>query len=212
MSSWVGELVANGAGAAIGASLGGYLAFAIGRKQIRQTKLEQCITLLRDIANRNREALWDASRLLRQGHKNDALGLLSERGVHDMVEWVEDLYTLIEVHAPKQLNQADKLLVSTRNASSVFTHLSKRHGPGNPQDNAEMGVYLTEIRVTTSKLCTDLKGALLVQASTVSQFSLRRWLCRYARYSWIKRYMCWRWVRRYASICALSTDNPRRRR
>ncbi|WFF42870.1 hypothetical protein EVC62_15965 [Salinicola endophyticus] len=171
------QFLANGAGAAVGAVVGGALAYlgasAVSRQQTRQAKLEQCLTLNRNIANLSGEVLWSISKATDSEGLNAAKKIALKLGEGQLQSWADDLYTLIEIHSPRHTGLAENILLAVAETEGLIEAFA-----GQPESAAlqtdPFGGYANALRKSLLAGTNKLKAHILHQASTVSRSKRER--------------------------------------
>ncbi|WP_110665173.1 hypothetical protein [Salinicola halophilus] len=179
-SFWAGFL-ANGAGAAIGAVVGGVLAYlgasAVSRQQTRQAKLEEALTLNRSLAKEAKEVLRSAEQLAKYGETGPASERTDIARIESVVEKADSLYTLMEVHKPDLVQDAKILSAKVSHANFLCWALRGLPAIGmEPKISSQQFADLqNDIRESSKKL----HGRLIRESSTVSPRSRSKTKSRY---------------------------------
>ncbi|MBS3668044.1 hypothetical protein [Vreelandella boliviensis] len=154
-----------------GALIGGLVAYRGALKAnsrlVRQSKLEECLTLIDDMESVHVSNLKMLSNVLRRGGTlENAQSLINVFEHSNNVEVAKKIKSIAKLHAPEVSDYADKLLTQALFANQLFQDISLRRWVGSQDSVNNLRDHSFELSKKISLLCSEIEKKIIHKAKT----------------------------------------------
>ncbi|WP_433925058.1 hypothetical protein ACN06F_09150 [Vreelandella sp. 21] len=154
-----------------GALIGGLVAYRgtlkANSRLVRQSKLEECLTLIDDMESVHASNLKTLSNVLRRGGSiENAQAVIAGFDRFKNVEVAKKIKSIAKLHAPETNDCADMLLTQAHFANQLFKEISLKSWAGSQDGVDNLRGHSLELGNKISLLCSEIEKKIIHKAKS----------------------------------------------